>query len=96
MFAWPGGAGGACYALRDIALSDKGRAAVVATGNGVPAIVAALVTHAGEAEVCGSACIALCFIAQSDEDRAAVVATGTGVPALVAARVTHAGEAGVC
>jgi hypothetical protein len=82
---------GAAYrALWKIAESDEGRAAVVATGTGVPAIVAALVTHAGEADVRMAACLALRNIACSDEGGAAVV------PAIVAALVTHAGEARVC
>jgi hypothetical protein len=74
--------------------SDEAAAACVAAG-AVPALVAALTTHAGEAGVCRAACGALCNIVKSDEAAAACVAAGA-VPAIVAALEAHAGEAGVC
>ncbi len=80
----------ACRALGHIAGSDAGRAAILATGGAVPAIVSALGDLAGDAEVCEEACVALARIARCSQG---APACATAVTALLGSRV---GEARVC
>jgi hypothetical protein len=82
-------------ALRDIAVSDAGRAACVAE-RAPAAVVAALANHAGVAAVCERGCAALVNItANNDAAKAACVAAGAPA-AVVAALITHADVAAVC
>ena len=81
-------------ALCGIALSDAGRAACVDAGAPL-AVVAALTTHAGAADLCELGCKALSSIAGCDAGVAACVEAGAP-RAVVAVLSTHAGVGAVC
>ena len=75
-------------ALRDIAVSEAGKAACV-VARAPAAVVAALTTHAGSSDVCLQASWALLSIAGSDPAHRAAVVAADAVAPLAAALARH-------